>query len=224
MVHWLERKNILSSNKVVIIDYNMGNLRSVQKAFEKVGCHAVISNDLTIIKNADKIVLPGVGSFKDGMNNLEGLGLISILNEEVVEKKKPFLGICLGMQLLSRKSYENGETNGLGWIDAEVMKFDFTGLDKKLKIPHVGWNNTNYSKKNKLFENIPNNSNFYFVHSYHFYTQEDVITSTTDYGFDFVSSVNKDNIYAFQFHPEKSQTAGLKLIENFVHLRKDVQC
>ena len=212
----------MSSNKVVIIDYNMGNLRSVQKAFEKVGCNAIISNDLSTIKNADKIVLPGVGAFKDGMKHLAELNLIEILNEETIINKKPFLGICLGMQLLSKISYENGQTDGLGWIDAEVIKFDFTTLDKKLKIPHVGWNNTNYKNDNKLFKKIPNNSDFYFVHSYHFCTQEDVVTSTTDYGFDFVSSVNKDNIFAFQFHPEKSQTVGLKLIENFVNLNEDV--
>jgi len=200
----------------------MGNLRSVQKAFEKVGCDAIISNEIDTIKNADKIVLPGVGAFKDGMKHLAELNLIDILNEEVIINKKPFLGICLGMQLLSKKSYENGQTNGLGWIDAEVVKFDFKDFDKKLKIPHVGWNNTSYKNKNKLFEKIPNNSDFYFVHSYHFHTQEDVITSNTDYGFDFISSINKDNIYAFQFHPEKSQTVGLQLIENFVTLQKDV--
>lgn len=212
----------MSNSKVVIIDYNMGNLRSVQKAFEKVGCNAIVSNDIDTIKNADKIVLPGVGAFKDGMKHLAELNLIDILNEEVIVNKKPFLGICLGMQLLSKKSYENGQTNGLGWIDAEVVKFDFIDFDKKLKIPHIGWNNTSYKNKNKLFKKIPNNSDFYFVHSYHFNTQEDVITSTTDYGFDFISSINKDNIYAFQFHPEKSQTVGLQLIENFVTLQEDV--
>lgn len=216
MVPLLERKNILSNNKIVIIDYNMGNLRSVQKAFEKVGCDAIISNDHEIIKSASKIVLPGVGSFKDGMKHLEELGLIDILNEEIIENKKQFLGVCLGMQLIAKKSYENGETNGLGWVDAEVVKFDFK--DKKLKIPHVGWNNVLYKNDNILFKDIPNNSDYYFVHSYHFQTNENIVTSTTDYGFDFVSSLNKDNIYAFQFHPEKSQTAGLKIIENFINL------
>lgn len=200
----------------------MGNLRSVQKAFEKVGCDAVITNNHEIIKNASKIVLPGVGAFKDGMKNLEELGLIDILNEEVLKSKKPFLGICLGMQLVAKKSHENGETNGLGWVDAEVVKFDFTDYDKKLKIPHVGWNNVNYKNNNVLFEGIANKSDFYFVHSYHFQTNEDIVTSTTDYGFDFVSSVNKNNIYAFQFHPEKSQIVGLKLIENFVNLNGEL--
>lgn len=210
------------NNQIVIIDYNMGNLRSVQKAFEKVGCDAVITNNHEIIKNASKIVLPGVGAFKDGMKNLEELGLIDILNEEIIKNKKPFLGICLGMQLIAKKSYENGETDGLGWVDAEVVKFDFTDYDKKLKIPHVGWNNVNYKNNNVLFEDIANKSDFYFVHSYHFQTKEDIVTSTTDYGFDFVSSVNKNNIYAFQFHPEKSQVVGLKLIENFVNLNGEL--
>jgi glutamine amidotransferase len=200
----------------------MGNLRSVQKAFEKVGCDAVITNNHEIIKNASKIVLPGVGAFKDGMKNLEELGLIDILNEEVLKSKKPFLGICLGMQLVAKKSHENGETNGLGWVDAEVVKFDFTDYDKKLKIPHVGWNNVSYKNNNLLFDGIANNSDFYFVHSYYFKTNEDIVTSTTDYGFDFVSSVNKNNIYACQFHPEKSQTAGLKLIENFVNINGEL--
>ena len=213
-----EKKIILSNSMVVIIDYKMGNLRSVQKAFEKVGCDAVITNDIETIKSASKIVLPGVGAFADGMKHLNKLGLIDVLNEEVIKNKKPFLGICLGMQLIANKSYENSETDGLGWIDAEVVKFDFASLDKKLKIPHVGWNNILYQNENILFTNIPNNSDFYFVHSYHFKTDENVITSTTDYGFDFISSINKDNIYAFQFHPEKSQEVGLKIIENFVNL------
>jgi glutamine amidotransferase len=126
------------------------------------------------------------------------------------------------MQLVAKKSYENAETDGLGWVDAEVVKFDFTNYDKKLKIPHVGWNNVSYKNNNLLFDGIANNSDFYFVHSYYFKTNEDIVTSTTDYGFDFVSSVNKNNIYACQFHPEKSQTAGLKLIENFVNINGEL--
>ena len=224
MVHWLERKNILSSNKIVILDYNMGNLRSVQKAFEKFGCDAIVTNNHDTIKNADKIVLPGVGAFKDGMKHLEELGLIDILNREVIINKKPFLGVCLGMQLIANKSYENGETNGLGWVDAEVIKFDFSNSSKKLKIPHVGWNNVNFKNKNILLNAVPDNSDFYFVHSYYLHTQEDIVTSTTDYGFDFVSSVNKNNIYAFQFHPEKSQKVGLKILENFINLGMDNSC
>ncbi len=205
-------------SQIVIIDYNMGNLRSVQKAFEKVGSNAIITKDHEEIRNASKIVLPGVGSFKDGMKHLEELGLIDVLNEEIIQKKKPFLGICLGMQLIANKSYENGETSGLNWIDAQVVKFDFSSQTKKLKIPHVGWNELTFNNKNRLFNDIEEHSDFYFVHSYHFKTNEDIVTSYTDYGFNFTSSVNKENIYAFQFHPEKSQTLGLKLIENFVNL------
>jgi glutamine amidotransferase len=197
----------------------MGNLRSVQKAFEKVGCDAIISNNHDVIKGADKIVLPGVGSFKDGMKHLEELNLIELLNNEVIKNKKPFLGVCLGMQLLATKSHENGKTNGLDWIDAEVMKFDFKTSNNKLKIPHIGWNNVTFKNKNILFQDVQNSSDYYFVHSYHFLTNEDIVTSTTDYGFDFASSVNKGNIYAFQFHPEKSQEVGLKIIENFVNLK-----
>jgi len=212
----------LSNSEIVIIDYNMGNLRSVQKAFEKVGCNAVITNNHEMIKNASKIVLPGVGSFADGMQHLKELDLIELLNEEVLVKKKPFLGICLGMQLIATKSYENRETLGLNWIDAEVIKFDFAQNSKKLKIPHVGWNNVKYQNKNILFQDIPENSDFYFVHSYHFSTSEDVISSKSDYGFDFISSVQKDNIFAFQFHPEKSQKVGLKILENFRKLGESV--
>ena len=208
----------MSSSQIVIIDYNMGNLRSVQKAFEKVGCNAMITNDHDSIRAADKIVLPGVGAFKDGMQHLEKLGLVELLNEEILVNNKPFLGICLGMQLIAKKSYEHGETLGLNWIDAEVIKFDFSDRDKKLKVPHVGWNDVKYRNKNILFQDITDNNDFYFVHSYHFSTEENMVSSTSDYGFDFISSVNKDNIFAFQFHPEKSQTAGLKILENFIKI------
>jgi len=209
------------SNSIVIIDYKMGNLRSVQKAFEKVGCDAIISNDINVIHNASKIVLPGVGSFADGMKNLNDLGLIEVLNEEVIIKQKPFLGICLGMQLIANKSYENGESNGLGWIDAEVVKFDFSNLDKKLKIPHVGWNNVYFKNNNLLFNRLADGGDFYFVHSYYIKTNENIVTGISNYGFDFISSINKNNIFAFQFHPEKSQSLGLKILENFVNLKSD---
>lgn len=208
------------SGKIVIIDYKMGNLRSVEKAFEKIGASVVVTQDRDIIKSAFKIVLPGVGAFKDGMKHLEELDLINTLHEEVIQNKKPFLGICLGMQLMSKKSYENGKTAGLGWIDADVVKFDSSNL----KVPHVGWNNILYKKENVLFEDIPNNSDFYFVHSYHFSSLEDIVTSSTDYGDNFVSSLQKDNIFAVQFHPEKSQKVGLKLLENFVNFRVKYRC
>lgn len=196
----------------------MGNLRSVQKAFQKMGCDVIISNKHSDIKSADKLVLPGVGAFKDGMKHLQELNLIELLNEEVIDKRKPFLGICLGMQLIAKKSYENGETDGLNWIDARVVKFDFSDTTL-LKVPHIGWNNVLYKNSNPLYKDILEDSDFYFVHSYHFQTEEDIVTSITNYGSDFISSVHKNNIYAFQFHPEKSQKVGLKLLKNFIKLK-----
>jgi len=209
--------SILSDN-IVIVDYQMGNLRSVQKSFEINGCNAIISNDQDVIKNADKIVLPGVGSFKDGMQHLKNLNLIDVLHQEVVQNKKPFLGICLGMHLIANKGYENGDTHGLSWVDAEVVRFDLKSEYKNLNIPHVGWNEVSYKNYNNLYDGVKDSQNFYFVHSYHFKVSENVISSTTNYGIDFVSSIQKDNIYAFQFHPEKSQISGLKIINNFINL------
>lgn len=202
------------SVKIVIIDYGMGNLRSVQKAFEKIGFVAIISSDHGTIKQASHIVLPGVGAFGDAMKNLQKLGLVEVLNEEVLQNKKPFLGICLGMQLLADKSYENGEHKGFGWIEGEVVRFD---TKENLKVPHVGWNSVKYTKPSLLFNTLSDESDFYFVHSYHFKAKnkEDIL-SITDYGFDFVSSVAKDNIFGVQFHPEKSQESGLKILQNFV--------
>ena len=205
------------SDSIVIVDYQMGNLRSVQKAFEINGCNAVVSNNHDVIRDANKIVLPGVGSFKDGMKNLNNLGLSDVLHQEVTQNKKAFLGICLGMHLIADKGYENGRTSGLGWFDAEVVKLEPTA--ENLNIPHVGWNNVTYKNLNALYDEVENNHDFYFVHSYHFKTTEDIVSSTTNYGIDFVSSIKKDNIYAFQVHPEKSQTAGLKIIENFANVK-----
>ena len=199
----------------------MGNLKSVKKAFQKIGCDVIISNKKNEIKDADKIVLPGVGAFKDGMKHLQELGLVELLYEEVVLKKKLFLGICLGMQLLATKSYENGETEGLGWIEATVNKFDFL-QNRQLNRTHVGWNNIICKKSNFLYNNISDNSDLYFVHSYYFQTEENVVLTTTKYGLEFISSINKENIYACQFHPEKSQKVGLKLLENFVNLKSEL--
>ena len=207
------------SNNIVIVDYQMGNLRSVQKAFEANGCDVVVSNDHNVIKSADKIVLPGVGSFKDGMQNLKKLGLTDVLSQEVLQNKKPFLGICLGMHLIAKKGYENGETSGLSWVDSEVVRFEFKPEVESLNIPHVGWNNVNYGNYSDLYNGVEDGHDFYFVHSYHFQTTENIVSSTAKYGIDFVSSIQKGNIYAFQFHPEKSQTAGLKIIENFINVK-----
>tara|TARA_R110000823_G_scaffold282750_1_gene400952 strand:- start:829 stop:1458 length:630 start_codon:yes stop_codon:yes gene_type:complete len=209
----------LLSNDVAIIDYNMGNLNSVKKAFQKVGANVVITNDRKTIQGSSKIVLPGVGSFKDGMKNLQDLGLISLLNTEVIKNKKPFLGICLGMQLIGIEGYEIEKTDGLKWIEAETIKFNFSDLDKKLKVPHVGWNNVSVVDDNPLYKGIENDSDFYFVHSYHLKINEkNVIKTITDHGISFVSSVQKENICACQFHPEKSQVDGLKFLINFLKM------
>lgn len=198
----------------------MGNLRSVQKAFEKIGFPALISSDSTKIKQASHIILPGVGAFGDAMKNLANLGLLEILNEEVIKNKKPFLGICLGMQLLANKSYENGENKGLGWIEGEVIRFD---AKENLKVPHVGWNSVKCAKSSPLFSGIEDDSDFYFVHSYYFSANDKAdVLSYTDYGFDFVSSVAKENIFGVQFHPEKSQENGLKILQNFASFEASI--
>ncbi|MCM2284571.1 MAG: imidazole glycerol phosphate synthase subunit HisH [Desulfobacula sp.] len=204
----------MSDNTIAIIDYSMGNLRSVEKAFQKIGADAVITHDHDIIKRADKIVLPGVGAFKEGMDNLRQLGLIDLLNREVIGKQKFFLGICLGMQLLGSKSYEMEETPGLNWIKGDVVRFS----SEKLKVPHVGWNNITITNPNVLFEKIPDQTDFYFVHSYYFESGTQGAATLTNYGIDFVSSVNRDNIFGCQFHPEKSQKFGLEILKNFAKL------
>jgi len=212
---------MLFDNTIAIIDYNMGNLRSVEKAFQKMGGRVVITNEYGVIKNADKIVLPGVGAFKEGMEKLKKLNLIDPLIEAVMGNKKPFLGICLGMQLLGSRSYEMEETPGLNWIKGDVVTFE----DKNMKVPHVGWNNitfTNFNTNaNSLFQNIPNQMDFYFSHSYYFKAEPEYTTSLTNYGIEFASSVKKDNVFGCQFHPEKSQHFGLEILKNFINLKND---
>jgi glutamine amidotransferase len=199
---------------IVIIDYGMGNLRSVQKAFERSGVPAKISSVPEEILNADKLVLPGVGAFPACMSNLEKLGLAEPIRESV-RRGKPFLGICMGMQVLFDEGEEFGLHKGLGIIPGRVIKFK---LAKKYKIPHMGWNRIRKKKKIPLLAEIEENSYFYFVHSYHVVPEDpSVIATVTDYGKDFVSSIAKDNIFACQFHPEKSQALGLKLIKAFVN-------
>ncbi|MBI5223480.1 imidazole glycerol phosphate synthase subunit HisH [Candidatus Micrarchaeota archaeon] len=197
-----------------IIDYGMGNLRSVSKAFELIGAEVIVSGDTNELVKADKLVLPGVGAFGDGMNNLRKLGLIEFMHSQVMVNKKPLLGICLGMQLLAEKGYERGENKGLGFVAGEVKKFDMG--ERNLKVPHVGWNEVKF-KEEGLFRGIKSGSCFYFVHSYHLICKEpkDAI-GTTEYGYTFTSAVNKGNIFGTQFHPEKSQEAGLKLLENYL--------
>ena len=195
---------------VAIIDYGMGNVASVQKALNFLNVNSLITNDHKTIQDADVILLPGVGSFLQGMKNLEERGLVGLLTEEVMANKKKFLGICLGMQLIMETGTEPYQSKGLGWIEGEVIKFEL----KDLNIPHMGWNNINV--KNPAFYTKNEASDFYFIHSYHVVPKntEDV-AATVSYGFDVVASIQKDNIFATQFHPEKSQTAGLTLLRNF---------
>ena len=200
---------------VVIINYGMGNVDSVKRAIEECGGSAVISSDTEELNAATHIILPGVGNFKTGMEHLMADDIISRLEEQVIHEKKPFLGICLGMQLLADKSWESGESRGLGWIHGDVKRF--LPLDDSLRIPHIGWNEVHFTRESPLFAGIAPGKDFYFVHSYHFMgCRNEEILGTTPYGDHFPSVVNKENIYGVQFHPEKSQKTGFKLISNFL--------
>lgn len=200
--------------KVAVIDYGMGNLHSVSKALETVGAEVSVTADPSDLKSAERIVLPGVGSFSQGMQHLTELKLIPALQEEVVLKKKPFLGICLGMQLMAKTGHEHGISQGLGWLNAEVVGLDTQA--KGVKVPHMGWNDVHIIKETPLFKGVKDLSTFYFVHSYHMVPQEsDFIVGTCDYGGPFVAAMSMDNIHLVQFHPEKSQDKGLQVLENF---------
>lgn len=200
---------------ITIIDYGMGNLRSVAKAFEKIGARVRVSGSVEDLRNADRIVLPGQGAFGDGMKNLETLGLVEPLYEEVMEKKKPFLGICLGLQMLARESSEGGQCKGLGFLQATVRRFQ---IDENLfKVPHMGWDDVTPKSNGTLFKGVGERPNFYFIHSYHMVCDDpDVVAATCDYGEVFTAAVESDNIFGTQFHPEKSQKNGLQLLSNFI--------
>jgi glutamine amidotransferase len=202
---------------IAVVDYGMGNLRSVHKALEKVGFTARVTSSPQQIRDASAIVLPGVGAFKDCVLNLEKLNLIEPILQSV-RAGKPFLGICLGLQVLFTESDEFGKTPGLDLIKGRVVHFsqDDSSWDNRLKIPHMGWNALSFKKTIPIFKNIEEGSFFYFVHSYYVVPDEEaVIATTTSYGIDFTSSIQKDNIFACQFHPEKSQQVGLQLLRNF---------
>lgn len=203
---------------IAIVDYGMGNLRSVQKAFETIGAEAVVTRDPELIRKSPAMVLPGVGAFRDCMRNLEELELVPVIREHV-NVGKPFLGICLGLQLLFEQSSEFGDVPGLGLLPGKVVRFAEHQKDdngQTLKVPHMGWNTLERRNPCPLLEGIPAESYFYFVHSFHVVPDDpEVIASTTPYGIDFVSGVAQDNLFAFQFHPEKSQKLGLKILENF---------
>ena len=197
---------------LVIVDYGMGNMRSVEKAFKRINANPIISSKIEDIEKASKLVLPGVGFFKAGMQKLKEKGLIEVLNKKVIEDKTPILGICLGMQLFTSYS-EEGDCEGLNWISAKTKAFDL----KKYKVPHMGWNNFQVNLENQLTNGISEEDTFYFVHSY--YVECDNMENalcTTEYEIDFHSCIIKDNILGVQFHPEKSHGAGLKLLSNFI--------
>ena len=206
---------------VTIIDYNSGNISSVINSFKEAAKDKVnieVTSDLNKIKSSDKVVLPGQGSFKSCVDALNSIsGLVDSLHEFTITNKKPLLGICVGLQMFADLGYEETETKGLGWVSGKVSKID--NKNGKFKLPHIGWNQINIVKDSKIFNGIENNSHMYFVHSYEFIPDDkNVISATTDYSFKIVCSVEKENIFGTQFHPEKSDKIGLKMIENFLSL------
>ena len=206
---------------VTIVDYNSGNISSVINSFKEVAKDKVnieVTSNLNKIKSSDKVVLPGQGSFKsciEALNNIDGL--TDTLNEFVKTNKKPLLGICVGLQMFADIGYEETETKGLGWVPGKVSKIN--NQNGKYKLPHIGWNQINIVKDSKIFQNIENNSHMYFVHSYEFIPEDKkVISATIDYSSNIVCSIEKENIFGTQFHPEKSDKTGLNLIQNFLNL------
>ena len=203
---------------IVIVDYKMGNLGSIKNMVKIVGGEAVISSDPEIIYRADGLILSGVGAFDSGMKAIKELGLYELLQKKVNESKTPILGLCLGMQLFTKGS-EEGCMPGFGWIDGESVKFNFDEQDNKLKIPHMGWNSLKIKQDIPIFRDIGDEPRFYFVHSYHVVcNNEQQVVAETNFGYDFVSVVTKDNIIGMQFHPEKSHKFGMKVFTNFLEM------
>jgi glutamine amidotransferase len=206
---------------VTIVDYNSGNISSIINSFKEVAKENIqieVTSNLDKIKSSDKIVLPGQGSFKSCVDSLNGIdGLVDTLNEITIINKKPLLGICVGFQMFADIGFEEIETQGLGWISGKVSKID--NQNGKFKLPHIGWNELNIVKDSRIFKDIKNKSHMYFVHSYEFIPKDkNVISATTDYSSSIVCSVEKENIFGTQFHPEKSDKEGLKIIDNFLNL------
>jgi len=200
---------------ITIIDYGAGNIKSIQNMLKKIGVNSILTKDVSKIEAANKLILPGVGHFDHGMRQLKNSGLIEVLNKKVIEQQTPILGICLGAQMLGNKS-EEGQEQGLGWIDMTIIKFNKQLLGENLKVPHMNWNEINLKKDTPLFNKLNNESRFYFVHSFHMKTANTKdILCTSEHGYEFVSGVNKNNIYGVQFHPEKSHKFGMQLLQNF---------
>ena len=202
---------------ITIVNYGVGNLGSIRNMLKKINIKAIISSSKEDIKISDKLILPGVGSFDNAMSNLKKMGIIGVLNEAVLKKRTPILGICLGMQLFAKKS-EEGKLPGLGWIDAEAVRFRINNKDK-WKVPHMGWNTVKIKKDQHVLNSRDSNRElkFYFVHSYHLECKDqNIVLAETYHGYDFVSGIQKDNIIGVQFHPEKSHKFGMDVLGNFV--------
>ena len=202
---------------VTIIDYGVGNLNSIKNMLKKIGVEAVISSTTADIESADKLILPGVGSFEYGMNKLRSSPFFDILQQKVLKNKTPILGVCLGAQLLLNGSEEGQPVPGLGWIEGKALRFDQDKMADNYKVPHMGWNELQVKKESRLFTDMYNNQRFYFVHSYHMacYQEADILAES-NYSYNFVAAVEKENILGVQFHPEKSHKFGMKLYENFI--------
>jgi len=203
---------------IAIIDYGMGNLQSIKNMLKELRVQAIITSTEDEIFQAEKLIFPGVGAFNSGFNNINSLGLIPVLTRKVILEKTPILGICLGMQLFSKKS-EEGDSDGLGWIKARTVRFSFDQPDKKLKIPHMGWNTIPKRKDEPFLNGMDEESRFYFVHSYHLVCDNpDDVIAETHHGYFFPSIIRHNNIFGVQFHPEKSHKYGMRLLSNFAKL------
>lgn len=204
---------------IAIIDYDAGNIRSVEKALLSLGEEVILTRDSKTLLEAERVILPGVGAFGDAMRRLEEYGLVEIIRR-IVDKGTPFLGICLGLQLLFESSEESPGVEGIGILKGKILRIpEGTGEDgMPLKIPHIGWNSLDFPQKGRLFENMPREPYVYFVHSYYLKAEEDIVTARTSYGVSIDASVEKGNVFACQFHPEKSSETGLQILKNFVSI------
>lgn len=205
------------SQRIVIVDYGMGNLNSVKRKLDRLKANSIVSSNIDDIRTADKLILPGVGHFKKAMDNLEKLELIPVLNELAFDKKIPILGICLGMQLMCKYS-EEGDSHGLSWIEGRVKRFKVEDK-QKYKVPHMGWNSVQLKNNSPLMKNVAHNAEFYFVHTYLVELEnENLAINITDYSYPFVSGFQKENIFGLQYHPEKSHDVGDQVFQNFLDL------